>query len=67
MSGHCHILEHEEHDMMHALVVLPAAAATSKAGKCEQAAIVTGGDGLCILADHAPRFPWGAPLVGSHE
>ena len=28
---HCHILGHEEHDMMHALVVLPAAAATSKA------------------------------------
>jgi FtsP/CotA-like multicopper oxidase with cupredoxin domain len=27
---HCHILEHEEHDMMHALVVMPAASATTK-------------------------------------
>jgi len=26
---HCHILEHEEHDMMHALVVVPAGAAAA--------------------------------------
>jgi spore coat protein A len=40
---HCHILEHEEHDMMHWLVVLPPAAAMSVGSPVVAASTTTGG------------------------